>query len=318
MKLRLILTVAFALTVVVVPAKDNKKEKKTSAKKTEVVKASKQAKVDTVSVKDFSFDMGVGQVNGLKRYLAERLQVDTVAQMPDFLRGLQEMFGNPTDKKLTAYSAGLQIGGQLINQFLDQINEQITGEKGKSYMDVEQYKKGFIAGITGKDLPISVDSASTIAGTQMNIYKAKLNEQKYGANRKAGEAWLAENAKKSDVKKLPSGVQYKVITAGNGPKPTANSTVKVNYEGKTIDGTVFDSSYKRNKPMTFKCSQVIKGWSDAIQQMPVGSTWEIYIPQELGYGSREAGQIKPYSTLIFKVELLSIEPDAPAAGEAKK
>ena len=114
------------------------------------------------------------------------------------------------------------------------------------------------------------------------------------------------------MKTRPCGVQYKVLGEGKGPKPTDEQTIKVNYEGKLIDGTIFDSSYKRNQPMTFKCNQVIKGWSEAIQEMPVGSTWEIYIPQELAYGAREAGQIKPFSALIFKVELLEIVPEKTA------
>ena len=111
------------------------------------------------------------------------------------------------------------------------------------------------------------------------------------------------------MKTLPgSKVQYKVIKEGTGEKPQATSKVKVNYEGKLVDGTVFDSSYKRNKPAVFECNRVIPGWTQALTNMPVGSTWEIYIPYELGYGIRGAGEkIPPFSTLIFKVELLSIE-----------
>src|SRR5574344_116807 len=302
MTLRTILAVALLATAVSVPAKVTKKANKKAAKVVPV-------NVDTVSRSDFSFDMGGAQVNGLKKYMSQRLNVDTLSNMDDFMRGLKESMNNPTDKKLVAYSAGLQIGAQVANQFLEQLNQQITGEQNKSFLDADQYKKGFLAGITGEGLNITVDSATNVANAQMKYYKDQLMEQKYGANRKEGEAFLAENAKKPGVKTLPSGVQYKVIKEGTGAKPNANSSVTVNYEGRLIDGTVFDSSYKRNKPMTFKCNQVIKGWTDAIVQMPVGSTWEIYIPQELGYGSREAGQIKPFSTLIFKVELISIEAE---------
>lgn len=302
MKLRIILAVALVATAITVPAKVTKKVSKKAQKVVPV-------KVDTVSRGDFSFDMGVAQVNGLKRYLSQRLNVDTLNNMEDFMRGLKESLSTPTDKKLAAYSAGLQIGAQVANQFLEQLNQQITGEQNKSFLDAEKYKSGFLAGITGQGLSISVDSATSIANTQMKFYKDQLMEQKYGANRKEGKDFLAENAKKPGVKTLPSGVQYKIIKEGTGAKPDANSTVTVNYEGRLIDGTIFDSSYKRNKPMTFKCNQVIKGWTDAIVQMPVGSTWEIYIPQELGYGNREAGQIKPFSTLIFKVELISIDAE---------
>jgi len=120
---------------------------------------------------------------------------------------------------------------------------------------------------------------------------------------------LAENAKKEGVKTLPSGVQYKVIKEGNGPIPTDSSTVKVNYEGRLIDGTVFDSSYTRGEAATFPANRVIKGWTEALCHMPAGSEWEIYIPQELAYGEREQGKdIKPFSALIFKLELLEVDP----------
>ena len=131
-------------------------------------------------------------------------------------------------------------------------------------------------------------------------------EAKYGKNRTDGEAFLKANAKKDSVQTTPSGLQYKVLVAGTGEKPKATDRVKVNYEGHLIDGTEFDSSYKRNQPATFACNQVIKGWTEALTMMPVGSKWEIYVPQELGYGAREAGKIPPLSTLIFTVELLEI------------
>ena len=131
-------------------------------------------------------------------------------------------------------------------------------------------------------------------------------EQQYGPNKAAGEKWLAANKKKEGVKTLPSGVQYKVIKVGTGAMPKDTSTVVVNYEGKTIDGKVFDSSYKRGEPITLKANQVIKGWTDALVHMPVGSVWEVYIPQELAYGDREQGQIKPFSALIFKIELVKL------------
>lgn len=312
MRLRTILFAVLACVVIATPAKVRKTKTAKKAPKVAAV-----AKVDTVSREEFSFDMGVAQVNGLKKYLAGRLNVDTLNNMNDFMRGLKESLATPSDKKLSAYSAGLQIGIQVASQFLEQLNQQITGEQAQTFLNAEEYKKGFLAGITGEGLKIPVDSASAIANKQMQYYKEQLMDKKYGENRKAGEQFLAENAKKADVKKLPSGVQYKIIKAGTGEKPKATSTVKVNYEGRLIDGTVFDSSYKRNKPMTFKCNQVIKGWTDALQEMPVGSTWEIYVPQDLGYGSREAGQIKPFSALIFKVELLEIEPEKTEKTEPK-
>lgn len=286
------------------------KVRKTS--KAKAAKTEQKAKVDTVDVATFSYAMGAAEVNGLKAYLAQRLNVDTVNNMSDFVRGLQETLNKPKDKSLTAYSAGLQLGSQLMNEILTSLNHQITGKENAGYIQTEQYKQGFLSAVTGQDLKISVDSATKIVTKQMQYYKEQQMEQKYGQNRKDGEAFLAENAKKDSVKTLPSGVQYKILKEGNGPKPTETSTVKVHYEGRTIDGVVFDSSYKRNKPATFRVNQVIKGWTEALTQMPVGSTWMIYIPQELGYGAREAGNIKPFSTLIFKVELLEIVPEKPA------
>jgi FKBP-type peptidyl-prolyl cis-trans isomerase FklB len=126
-------------------------------------------------------------------------------------------------------------------------------------------------------------------------------------NIEKGKAFLAENAKREGVVTLPSGLQYEVITEGTGIKPSANDQVKCHYEGTLIDGTLFDSSVKRGQPAVFGVSQVIKGWVEALQLMPEGSKWKLYIPSELGYGSQQAGEmIPPYSTLIFEVELIKV------------
>ena len=142
---------------------------------------------------------------------------------------------------------------------------------------------------------------------QMDTIKEKAIAEKYADNKAAGEKFLAENKEKEGVITLPSGLQYKVIKEGKGAKPTETDRVKVNYRGTLIDGKEFDSSYKRNEPATFRANQVIKGWTEALTMMPVGSKWELYIPSELAYGTRETGgDIKPFSTLIFEVELLEI------------
>ena len=280
------------------------KAKKTKDKKAKDVKAV----ADTVSLPDFSYDMGLAQSEGLKQFLSSRLGVDTT-RMADFMRGFDEAMAKAKDKGLKAYAAGIQIGQQVLESILPSINKQITDNEEAPFVDEGEFKKGFVAGITKEGMKLTLDSAKTIVNKQMEFYRNRLMEQKYGENRKAGEKFLAENAKKEGVKLLPgSKVQYKVLKEGNGPKPKATDKVKVNYEGKLIDGTEFDSSYKRNKPATFECNRVIKGWTEALTNMPVGSTWEIYIPQELAYGAQEqGGKIKPFSVLIFKVELLSIE-----------
>ena len=135
------------------------------------------------------------------------------------------------------------------------------------------------------------------------------NEKLYGSNREDGEKFLAENKTKEGVQTTASGLQYRVIKEGKGAIPTKDDKVKVLYTGKTIDGTVFDSTDNRNgEPATFGVGQVISGWTEALTMMPVGSKWEIFIPQELAYGASGAGSsIKPYSALIFEVELLGIE-----------
>jgi FKBP-type peptidyl-prolyl cis-trans isomerase FklB len=135
-----------------------------------------------------------------------------------------------------------------------------------------------------------------------------ISSKKYGETKAEGEKFLQENALREEVKVTESGLQYEVLVQGKGPKPTAEQTVKVHYEGTLIDGTVFDSSYTRGEPIVFGVTQVIAGWTEALQLMPVGSEYELYIPYNLAYGERGAGaSIPPYSTLIFKVELLGIE-----------
>ena len=137
--------------------------------------------------------------------------------------------------------------------------------------------------------------------------KAEENKIIYGDNIEKGENFLAENGKREGVVTTKSGLQYEIIKKGNGATPTANDKVRVHYHGTLIDGTVFDSSIDRGEPAEFGVSQVIKGWTEALQLMPVGSKWKLYIPYDLAYGDREVSEeIKPYSTLIFEVELLDI------------
>ena len=186
---------------------------------------------------------------------------------------------------------------------MPQVNKQINDSV--DLLNKARFIEGFRAAIAG-NATISADSAQAVASKQMEYYHKVQMEAKYGKNRTDGEAFLAANAKKDSVKTTESGLQYKVLVAGTGETPKATDKVKVNYEGTLIDGTVFDSSYKRNQPATFACNQVIKGWTEALTMMPVGSKWVIYVPQNLGYGEREAGKIPPFSTLIFTVELLEI------------
>lgn len=150
------------------------------------------------------------------------------------------------------------------------------------------------------------EQAQQVWQIKSQAIKATAMEAQYGANKKAGEKYLADYAKKEGVKKLDGGVLYRVIKEGNGPMPKDTSMVRVHYEGKTIDGKVFESSYERKQPLTLRANQVIPGWTEALTHMPVGSVWEVVIPQDKAYGDRETPQIKPFSTLIFKIELLGL------------
>ena len=265
-------------------------------------KASLKSDVDTVS-----YAIGMAQTQGLKDYLVGRLGVDTT-YMDEFIKGLNEGANAGDDKKKAAYYAGLQIGQQISNQMVKGINHELFGEDSTKTISLKNFMAGFISGTTGKGGLMTPDSAAQVAQQLMRTIKAKNMKKEFGPNKKAGEDFLKENAKKQDVKTLKSGVQYKVIKEGTGALPKDTSLVKVHYEGKTLDGKVFDSSYKRNEPTEFRANQVIKGWTDALLHMPAGSIWEVYIPQELAYGERQQGaDIKPFSMLIFKIELLEVD-----------
>ena len=252
-----------------------------------------------------SYSIGMSQTQGLKGYLVGRMDVDT-AYLAEFIKGVNEG-AKKSGKKETAYMAGLQIGQQISNQMMKGINHELFGNDSVKTISKENFLAGFIAGTLEKGGLMTMEQAQTYTQTAMEAIKAKAMEEKYADNKAAGEKFLAENKTKEGAKTTPSGLQYKVITEGKGAIPADTCKVKVNYKGTLIDGTEFDSSYKRKEPTTFRANQVIKGWTEALTMMPVGSKWELYIPQELAYGSRDQGQIKPFSTLIFEVELLSIE-----------
>ena len=258
-------------------------------------------------IDSLSYSIGMAQTQGLKGYLTGRLDVDT-AYMAEFIKGLNEG-ANKTSKKDIAYMAGLQIGQQISNQMMKGINQELFAGDSTKTISKDNFLAGFIAGTLEKGGVMTMEAAQEYTRTAMETIKAKAMEEKYADNKAAGEKFLAENKAKEGVKTTESGLQYKVITEGKGEIPADTCKVKVNYKGTLIDGTEFDSSYKRNEPATFRANQVIKGWTEALTMMPVGSKWELYIPQELAYGSRESGQIKPFSTLIFEVELLGIEKD---------
>ena len=207
-----------------------------------------------------------------------------------------------TDKEKLSYAIGMNIGQGMKKDSLD--------------IDPAILSRAIKDAVTGSKPAMTEEEARTIVTafrTEM-VKKQQAEAQKAGeVNKQAGDKFLAENKTKDGVVTLPSGLQYKVIKQGDGPKPTASDTVVTNYRGTLIDGKEFDSSYKRGQPATFPVGQVIKGWTEALQLMPVGSKWQLYIPSNLAYGDRGAGgDIGPNSTLIFDIELLSIQDKKPA------
>ncbi len=200
-----------------------------------------------------------------------------------------------TEQEKISYALGYNIGQNLKRDFDVNLDAFFKGikesQEGKSSLSEEEMKQ----------------TMTTFQNQMKEKQMAKMKESA-GANKTAGEAFLKENKEKEGIVTLESGLQYKVITQGDGEKPKASDTVKCHYKGTTIDGKEFDSSYKRGQPASFKVNGVIKGWTEALQLMSAGSKWMLYIPSDLAYGDRGAGQsIAPGSTLIFEVELLGIE-----------
>lgn len=261
-------------------------------------KANLKSDIDTLS-----YALGMANTQGLKDYLVQSLGMDT-AYMADFVKGLNEGVSAGENKKKAAYYIGIQIGQQVSNQMMKNINHSLFGNDSTKTISTSNFMAGFITAALEKKGLMTVDSAQVLAQVMMQQVKARELEKVYGENKAEGEKFLVENAKKDGVVTLPSGVQYKIEKEGTGAIPADTSLVRVNYEGRLLNDTIFDSSYKRGTPAMFRANQVIKGWTEILTHMPEGSVWEIYIPQELAYGEREQGEIKPFSMLIFKLELL--------------
>lgn len=268
-------------------------------------------------VDSLSYSIGMAQTQGLKDYLSKQRHIDLNATnvMDNFVKGLKEgAYAEDTQAK-AAYYEGLQIGQQILRQMKPGINKELFGDNSDKSISFDLFMAGFLSAVTGKDGLMSVEDASKLAQRLMPEVKEEALLERYGANKKAGEDFIAAQAKlakkkKSGITVLPSGLMYKVLVKGNGPVAKATDKVKVKYEGRLIDGTVFDSTEKHGgEPATFSPNQVIKGWTEALTIMPVGSKWQLYIPQELAYGNRDAGQIQPFSALIFDVEVLEIVED---------
>lgn len=251
-------------------------------------------------VDSLSYMMGIATTQGLMEFVQGQ-GVDSTT-MANFIQGLEQGC-KETDAKQKAYMVGMQIGQQVSGQMFEYSNRRIFGGDSAQSLSKENYLAGFVAAVKKQTSTSATEAEAYVESKQQEV-KAKAMEAQYADYKKENETFLASNKDKEGIQTTASGLQYKVITKGTGAIPTDSSTVKVMYKGTLIDGTEFDSS---KDPITFGVNRVIKGWTEALTMMPVGSKWELYIPQELGYGAQQAGKIKPFSTLIFEVELLGIE-----------
>lgn len=317
MKKTILLALALVASASLFTATAQKKKaatKKVAAVKEEPVKLSNGS--DSVS-----YAAGMSITNGLIPFLIQQQGVDT-AYMADFVKGFQMVVKGGSDPKMKAYVAGMDIAKQVKERMIPDLNKEFQDTPDS--IVTELFYRGFSDALLKDSSVLKQGSAEQYFRDKQIANKAAKDEKLYGANRDAGRKFLAENAKKEGVVTLPSGLQYKVLVKGDGPVPNVDEKVQVNYEGRLVDGTVFDASAKHGeKPIEFRPNQVIKGWQEALTMMPVGSKWQLFIPYELAYGDRDTGQIKPYSALIFDVELVSIdrpqpEPQEPEEAPAKK
>jgi FKBP-type peptidyl-prolyl cis-trans isomerase FklB len=261
-----------------------------------------KTEIDTMS-----YFFGLSRAEGIKNYLVMQAGVDT-AFMEDFYRGFKHGSKHYTPKDV-AYLEGMRIAHLINNQWVGNVNGDVfMGDSGRT-INRKAVLAGFYNGVKSYD-EMAIIHAQTYSRTKMEEIKEQYRLEKYAESIVANEKFLSDNKGKDGVKTTPSGLQYKIVTEGKGDVPDEKSKIKVNYRGTLIDGTEFDSSYKNNAPGSFRVNQVIKGWTEALKMMPAGSKWELYIPQDLAYGSAGQGRnIPPYSTLIFEIELLEIEPE---------
>lgn len=287
-----------------VSAKGKKDKKAQNVEKTE------QAELKTYA-DSLSFAAGMTLTDGLMPYLKNQFGL-TDSQMADMTRGFKEAVEHRNDSVFRAKAAGIQIAEMVGSRMLPGLQREF--EDGDS-INTSLVYAGFIASLE-KNYSIYTDSA---AQKIFSDGRAALTYKRNEAVKEEGEAFLEANKQKEGVVTLDNGLQYKVLKEGTGAKPSADDEVEVIYEGRTIDGKVFDSTAKHGKKSdTFGVGGLIKGWTQALQMMPAGSKWELYIPQELAYGERGAGKdIKPYSALIFTIELVGIKDRKPEAVSEK-
>lgn len=294
----LALVAGASLSTAVAKEKKSKKKAQTAEVVQPVVLTSQQDSV--------SYATGQMLTLGMMDYVVAQLKLDT-AYTAEFVAALKESLNAPETPQNVARNAAYHVAHLVRTNMISRVSEQLGEADIK--VDTCLLKRGFVDAVQKDTTIFSADNA---AKWQMEYLK-EVKDRKVAEFKAIQTDWLKENAIKEGVQKTASGLQYKIVRKGDGPVAQGDEDVTVKYEGRLIDGTIFDSSYQRDpQTITFKPSQVIKGWTEALHMMPEGSEWEIYIPENLAYGAREAGKIPPYSTLIFKLEIVKVaQPEAP-------
>ncbi|MDR0768960.1 MAG: FKBP-type peptidyl-prolyl cis-trans isomerase [Dysgonamonadaceae bacterium] len=270
--------------------------------KAQTPKANLKTEIDSLS-----YAFGVANTQGIDQYLLSQGIDSTFIE--DFIEGFIEGAStSKEDKKTGARMLGLQIGTNL-NSNMENISRNLLGDDSTEVLSKPNLLAGFIDGVLNKTYLIPREESRIYLNTVSERIKSESMEKKYEQEKEENLKYLEDNKSKEGVVVLPSGLQYKVLKEGRGAKPAATDTVKVNYVGTTIDGNQFDSSVEKGKPAEFALDQVIKGWTEGIQLMTVGSKYVFYIPYDLAYGAEgRPGSIPPFATLIFDVDLLDINP----------
>ena len=252
-------------------------------------------------IDSLNYAYGLANGNDLKMGMLQNAGDSADKKIESFMKGLNDGISGPVDKDPQFSGVGNEFGSWLNQQ-------KETGLLGDSTLKLNYalLKQAVINGIKKSSVQMTPEQAQEYLNKTMTARQEKAMLEKHGANKEAGDKFLAENGKKAGMVTTASGLQYEIIKAGNGPKPLDSDMVKVHYAGTLLDGKEFDSSYKRNEPASFGVGQVIKGWTEGLQLMPVGSKYKFYIPYNLGYGAQGAPDIPPFSTLVFEVELLEI------------
>lgn len=293
---------------------DAKKKKKEVKEEPVVVPVELKNSSDTLS-----YTAGMALTNGLKNFLEQQHGVDS-ATMNIFISSFEEVIKAGDSPEAKAKNAGIEIANQVRSRMLPGLTNEFKDTPDSIVTDL--FYRGFIDALKMDTTIFKQYVAEDFFHKRQEADKKAKDEKLYGPNRDAGIKFLKENAQKDSVITTASGLQYKVLVKGDGEVPQLTDKVLVHYEGRLIDGTVFDASKKRgDNPASFRADQVIKGWTEALTMMPVGSKWQLFIPQELAYGERNMGNIKPYSALIFDVELLGIDKpktEEPAKTETAK